>query len=219
MTFHIHIFLRILKIHFKNSVCTILEDFFMKRACKLMCNFLCRFTHCIVHALTYFVVKFCCDIVNIGDGTHVWNLLFLSNVCSPVLQRDSACVSAMNNNYSISENNYETKNKRQEEINTKHVCGEPYVSTSGKQAQEKRFTLVSKCCKKKCFEKLTLHEQLELFTTFYSRQEKSLQDSFLPRCMEASVMKTKTLDPKKQHNHNWRYSVSTFGSKKEACQK
>ena len=71
MTFHIQIFLRILKIQFKISVCTIIEHF-MKRACKLVCNFLCGFTHCIVHALTYFVVvKFCCDIVNIGDGTPV----------------------------------------------------------------------------------------------------------------------------------------------------
>lgn len=107
-------------------------------------------------------------------------------------------------------------NLKRESSKLKRCKGEEYVTLSGKTVSGKIFSKVVECCNDKCWNSFTEEHQEEMFSTFYN-QGKELQDSFLSKCMEKTLPKTKTVEPKKPRNHTWAYSLNIGGLQVSVC--
>jgi uncharacterized protein (DUF2147 family) len=109
-----------------------------------------------------------------------------------------------------------------EKIKQKRLFGEQYVNTIGKVVCGKTFAAVTECCNKKCYEKFTLDEQNDSFTSFFNGGSKSQQDSFLASCMKVkddTKVKRPTTDPKQNRVYTLTYSLKTEGVVQEVCRK
>lgn len=94
--------------------------------------------------------------------------------------------------------------------------GDSYVNTSGNFVRSKSFQAVSKCCPKKCYEKV--ENQVELFNAFYDCGEKVEQDVYLAGCMTAQPVKRVGVNVKKNRELSWIYSVKFMGQMFVTCQ-
>ncbi|KAJ8882873.1 hypothetical protein PR048_014691, partial [Dryococelus australis] len=83
----------------------------------------------------------------------------------------------------------------------KCVQGEGYVSSSGKEVCAEKFTLVSECCQKKCYEKVAFEVQKNIYDLFYSEPQR------------------KTVDSKKPRDHTWTYHIVASGCRIHVCLK
>lgn len=99
-----------------------------------------------------------------------------------------------------------TKQKR-ERTKVKNVHGEAYITVGGKEVSSKDFSYCSHCCLKSCWKQISFDIQKELHAVFYNGQDKSLQDSFLAKCMERSsaTWSKQTVNPKKDTHRIWQY--------------
>lgn len=82
------------------------------------------------------------------------------------------------------------------------------------------FVVVKKCCSKECFKLFEYNDQRDKFNTFYSHQSKEAQDTFLASCMALNggqVRKRKTVNPVKERNFTWKYSMKKSGDDISVC--
>lgn len=70
----------------------------------------------------------------------------------------------------------------------------------------KTFKEVTVCCKKKCYELISLSRQIELFDLFYIK-DKSEQDAFLVTLMQATDCNRNSRNPGKIRMVTWIYIV------------
>lgn len=103
---------------------------------------------------------------------------------------------------------------------TARNSGKSYVSTSKKLISGKEFTRVTTCCLKKCCEKVTQEQQIDMFTKFWDSSNKEVQDTFLSTCMKTQSLKTVATQPKKERLRSWCYSLRVDnGHELVVCQK
>lgn len=114
---------------------------------------------------------------------------------------------------------YSTTNLKFEEAKNKRVCGETYTNSRKVQVPAKMFTAVDSCCKEKCFENFSIVSQRSQFDSFYSGQNKSLQDSFLASRLKRCESTKVSADQKKPRLHTWEYCVKDGGMSTKVCQK
>lgn len=107
-----------------------------------------------------------------------------------------------------------------EESKKKRYRGEPYVSDRGVEVSGKKFKLIDCCCLEDCYNKVSVSCQKELFCLFYIGQNKSLQDSYLSRCMcikEKQPHAKVTSNPTSYRINTWEYMLIIDGTQVKIC--
>lgn len=84
----------------------------------------------------------------------------------------------------------------------------------------KNFHFVHECCSELCCLKFSNENQQLLFTAFYSKDKKQLQDLYLSSCMEKVLRKTQVLDSLGHANVNqWKYTLSIQNIRVPVCRR
>lgn len=104
----------------------------------------------------------------------------------------------------------------------KRLEGQSYISLSGKQVKEKKFSFVIKCCKKECHKEFNSDQQESIFNIFWKSESKSIQDTFLATCVSVKPKTNhsrKKINPKINRINIWQYSLKNNGTNYPVCLK
>ena len=72
----------------------------------------------------------------------------------------------------------------------------------------KKFSAVTTCCPKKCYENILIGQQNQLFDNFYALGIKSNQDLFLSSCILSKDIKTRKMQCESKPVETWEYSIN-----------
>lgn len=106
------------------------------------------------------------------------------------------------------------RNKRRRQ----RLSGKGYVNTRGTEISRKKFEHRTSCCKLSCCSNFTFEQQKDLFSTFYSLENKEKQDSYLMTCVhKKKINRLHTNVISKHRVCSWKYTLKKEGQETYIC--
>ncbi|XP_027234082.2 uncharacterized protein [Penaeus vannamei] len=96
--------------------------------------------------------------------------------------------------------------------------GKSYITQNGKKVDDKVFKSISQCCCQQCFKNLSLKDQENIFTSFWSMGNWNKQTKFIWEHTEIKTKARKTLDRSSRRVHTRHFFLpDCSGNKVKVC--